>query len=464
MSEVFAGLLPMARKKRHGSSAHRSQLLSLPPRLLPPEHSKAVLSLFFEQMLRASSIGRPNWEDLNLQIGDGILITYLGRNMFKVRIFDMEGLEKVSQHRSISPVVDGCPSEAYNKESLPEKVDSNIHVYDDVGLHDQNRKLRISNNYNAKLEGLENIRLSALKDLDKKTQDISRKSFVEDPCDRTGVLNDYSLGIHGISESSRRCEGYGASITCSDRSFCEPDSTERGSKETICGKSGGITITNQFGDRKEDFMCTEHEAHQRGDCEPVLIGKVIKYERPLPEDLQKAALLETAAGLSKHKASDFCDKQNIFQSTWPLADRWNISEMARQRLIIEANAFMSPFPIARKSLKPSFGHKMVLPKLFVEKFMPKRVASLTLTDPQGENWPCRWLGAMNSMAHFVPCISAGWSQFARNHQLKTNDILVFELIEHQSLHFKVHIFKPQALDVLSHHPFLSTSISKTKYH
>lgn len=91
--------------------------------------------------------------------------------------------------------------------------------------------------------------------------------------------------------------------------------------------------------------------------------------------------------------------------------------------------------------------------------MPKKDVNLTLMDPCGTDWPCKWLGGFRGSNNFVPCISAGWSQFSHDHQLKTHDILVFELIDTTSLHFKVHIFKPKAIDVLSQPPYLLSSPS-----
>ncbi|MCO5583696.1 hypothetical protein L7F22_037610 [Adiantum nelumboides] len=407
----------------------------------------------------------PGWsafvEDLNLQIGDGLLITYLGRNMFKVRIFDMEGLEKESHRQSIIPITDECTPAAHitTQELLPAKIDNNICVYDDVGSHGDHEKDTISNEYDAENQSLENICPSALKHFDKERQILSRKRVVEDLCDQTGVLNEDSLVIDGICKGPRKVfQANEASNTDSHRPFYEADNMEQSEYKTPHAKCESTMMTTHFDDRKEDFMNTEREVYQNLDCELALIDEV-EYESHFSKDLHLPSMLEATRTSLNLKASVSCDKQNRFlQRTTrgrPLAERQNVSEMAQRRLIIKANAFKSPFPIARKSLKPSYDHKMVLPKLFVERFMPKKVASLTLTDPQGESWPCKWLGAMKSSCHFVPCISAGWSQFAHSHQLKTNDILVFELIDKQSLHFKVHIFKPQVLDVLSHPPFLS---------
>ena len=71
--------------------------------------------------------------------------------------------------------------------------------------------------------------------------------------------------------------------------------------------------------------------------------------------------------------------------------------------------------------------------------MPSKNMNITLKDEDGKAWKCKWLCEARSRQNIF--VSGGWAPFVRAHNLKVEDVCIFELIDVRVFEFKVHIFK-----------------------
>lgn len=312
----------------------------------------------------------PGWGDFamdnGLEVGDVVMFTYVGRNRFKIRLYNgKDGNEKGTHY-------------------LPAKRK----VYDDQVLKEQGSG-RISQELGSVCK-TQNI-LETPKDgspLHKKATRTDEKmlSF------STAYYNkDYQETYHAMQkEGSRLCDSALRSHECGQCALTKD-------------KSSGMP------------RCMN------------------RYKN----------ILRSHGGLGESKDS-MPDSQVLAHLCSTITDSEKI------RVIEEANAFQSKYPIMRKLLDFSSldrDHKLIFPESFVERYLPDRDTVIKFVDPLGRKWDCEWLGSSRKTDKKSPYVSGGWCPFAKEHGLQENDICIFELTDSENLQFNVHIFKAKQVHI-----------------
>nr|XP_009403573.1 PREDICTED: B3 domain-containing protein Os06g0194400-like isoform X2 [Musa acuminata subsp. malaccensis] len=143
-------------------------------------------------------------------------------------------------------------------------------------------------------------------------------------------------------------------------------------------------------------------------------------------------------------ASDFVDRPRRVLKRRGLDDRVYASDEAReyaQTKAEEIEAGLDPkFPSFVKSMLQSHttgGFWLGLPIIFCNKHLPKRGATITLIDENGDESDTTYLAHKRGL-------SGGWKGFSINHELVHGDAVVFQLIKTTT--FKVYIIRASEYD------------------
>ncbi|MCO5573143.1 hypothetical protein L7F22_026908 [Adiantum nelumboides] len=350
-------------------------------------------------------LGSPGWDDFAhdhmLQRGDLLVLTYFSvSRLFKVQIFyALEGTEK-SQH---------C---------LPSKP-----------------------HYVSMSHCLVNQKTTSTKEL--KVNDHKDRGYTSKPeVQLTKYSQEDCTGGHLclFKEAQNWADGHCVTMNNED-SECKVVKYCSCKSDHYQGRSNGdIAEIEEAENHVHGFICKARSLQHR--------NKKLKHstvdEDEKRSDVSKALVpfkheKITALQGKKHKFSRFNGKG--MYNAYAIA-----STAEKERVDKEAAAFHSKYPFLIKSLSASCiykDRKLIWPKAFADVYMPQRDTMMTWEDADRKQWKCLWLA--QETYRKTSSISAGWASFVKAHHLIEHDVCIFELIKHDAMLFRVHIFKQRVL-------------------
>uniref|UniRef100_A0A2N9EQV8 TF-B3 domain-containing protein n=1 Tax=Fagus sylvatica TaxID=28930 RepID=A0A2N9EQV8_FAGSY len=182
----------------------------------------------------------------------------------------------------------------------------------------------------------------------------------------------------------------------------------------------------------------------------------------LPRVLQKGARAATQCceKCVHHKESEFAEEEAAAAET-PKEDRFHSSkedrsilltaeadhfshvskkiQAARKRARKAAEMFQSEYPFFKTVLRRHniYNSFVYVPAGFALKYLPSE--SIKLQNSDGKQWPARCFYREGSGAG--RSIGKGWATFSKENDLEEGDVVVFELIDRNTLVLEVSIFR-----------------------
>ncbi|KAF7011242.1 hypothetical protein CFC21_025571 [Triticum aestivum] len=123
------------------------------------------------------------------------------------------------------------------------------------------------------------------------------------------------------------------------------------------------------------------------------------------------------------------------------SQRRPITQRDEEYAMERTQRFQSKRPFVIKEMKHTdvyVSYFMIIPDMFVEKFLPKESRKMTLWDPQAKPWKVwyEYTGGECPRAAF----SAGWGALAMENYLEERDLCVFELLD-DDYNIKLHVYR-----------------------